>query len=127
MIDHVSIGVRDLHQATRFYQAVLGAVGYTKLEARPATVGFGKTYPEFWINLRATMALVASDCGSHVALRVRTIELVDAFHAAALAAGGTCDGAPGLRPQHGEGYYAGFIRDPEGNRLEAVTFLKADS
>jgi catechol 2,3-dioxygenase-like lactoylglutathione lyase family enzyme len=127
MIDHVSIGVRDLDQATRFYQAVLGAVGYTTLEARPATVGFGKTYPEFWINLRATMAPVASDCGSHVGLRVRTVELVDAFHAAALAAGGTCDGAPGLRPQHGEGYYAGFIRDPDGNRLEAVTFLKADS
>jgi catechol 2,3-dioxygenase-like lactoylglutathione lyase family enzyme len=127
MIDHVSIGVRDLDQATRFYQAVLGAVGYTKLEARPATVGFGKTYPEFWINLRATMAPVTSDCGSHVGLRVRTVELVDAFHAAALAAGGTCDGAPGLRPQHGEGYYAGFIRDPDGNRLEAVTFLKADS
>jgi catechol 2,3-dioxygenase-like lactoylglutathione lyase family enzyme len=127
MIDHVSIGVRDLDQATRFYQAVLGAVGYTKLEARPATVGFGKGYPEFWINLRATMAPVTSDCGSHVGLRVRTIELVDAFHAAALAAGGTCDGAPGLRPQHGEGYYAGFVRDPDGNRLEAVTFLKADS
>ena len=127
MIDHVSIGVRDLDQATRFYQAVLGAVGYTKLEARPATVGFGKGYPEFWINLRATMAPVTSDCGSHVGLRVRTVELVDAFHAAALAAGGTCDGAPGLRPQHGEGYYAGFIRDPDGNRLEAVTFLKADS
>ena len=126
MIDHVSIGVRDLDQATRFYQAVLGAIGYTKLEARPATVGFGKTYPEFWINLRATMAPVTSDCGSHVGLRVRTVELVDAFHAAALAAGGTCDGAPGLRPQHGEGYYAGFIRDPDGNRLEAVTFLRAD-
>ena len=78
-------------------------------------------------NLRSTMAPVTSDCGSHVGLRVRTVELVDAFHAAALAAGGTCDGAPGLRPQHGEGYYAGFIRDPEGNRLEAVTFLKADS
>ena len=127
MIDHVSIGVRDIDQATRFYEAVLGAVGYTKLEARPATVGFGKTYPELWINLRATMAPDASDCGSHVGLRVRTVELVDAFHAAALAAGGTCDGAPGLRPQHGEGYYAGFVRDPDGNRLEAVTFLKADS
>ena len=127
MIDHVSIGVRDLDQATRFYQAVLGALGYTKLAARPATVGFGKTYPEFWINLRATMAPVARDYGSHVGLRVRTVELVDAFHAAALAAGGTCDGAPGLRPQHGEGYYAGFIRDPDGNRLEAVTFLKTDS
>jgi len=55
---------------------------------------------------------------------VRTSELVDAFHAAAVAAGGRCDGAPGLRPQHGEGYYAAFIRDLDGNRVEAVTFLK---
>jgi catechol 2,3-dioxygenase-like lactoylglutathione lyase family enzyme len=127
MIDHVSIAVRDLDQAMRFYQAVLGTIGYAKLEVRRATIGFGKTYPEFWINLRATMAPVAGDCGSHVGLRVRSVALVDAFHAAALAAGGTSDGAPGLRPQHGEGYYAGFIRDPDGNRVEAVTFLKADS
>jgi catechol 2,3-dioxygenase-like lactoylglutathione lyase family enzyme len=71
------------------------------------------------------MAPVEAGDGAHAALRVRTIELVDAFHAAALAAGGSSDGAPGLRPQHGEGYYAAFIRDPDGNRLEAVTFLKA--
>jgi catechol 2,3-dioxygenase-like lactoylglutathione lyase family enzyme len=125
MIDHVSIGVRDLDQAVRFYQVVLGAIGYEKLEARPRTVGFGKKYPEFWVNLRPTMAAVAFDCGAHVALRVRTTALVDAFHAAALAAGGACDGAPGLRPQHGDGYYAAFIRDSDGNRIEAVTFLKS--
>ena len=127
MIDHISIAVRDLDQAMRFYQAVLGAIGYDKLEARPRTVGFGKSYPEFWINLRTAMAPVADDCGAHVGLRVRARELVDAFHAAALAAGGACDGAPGLRSQHGEGYYAAFIRDPDGNRIEAVTFLKTDA
>ncbi len=126
MIDHVSIGVRDLERAARFYQAVLGTIGYEQLEDRAHTVGFGKKYPEFWINLRATMAPVAAESGSHVALRVRTRELVDAFHAAAVAAGGASDGAPGLRPQHGEGYYAAFIRDPDGNRIEAVTFLQAD-
>ena len=125
MIDHVSISVRDLDRAARFYQGVLAAIGYEKLVVRPRTIGFGKAYPEFWLNLRATMAPVEADGGGHVALRVRTIELVDAFHAAALAAGGTSDGAPGLRPQHGEGYYAAFIRDPDGNRIEAVTFLKA--
>jgi catechol 2,3-dioxygenase-like lactoylglutathione lyase family enzyme len=123
MIDHVSVAVRDLDRAARFYEAVLGVIGYMKLEARPATVGFGKKYPELWINLRAAMAPVAGDCGAHVALRVRTTELVDAFHAAALAAGASTDGAPGLRPQHGEGYYAAFVRDPDGNRIEAVTFL----
>jgi catechol 2,3-dioxygenase-like lactoylglutathione lyase family enzyme len=126
MIDHVSIGVRELEQAARFYQAVLGAIGYQRLEDRAHTVGFGKKYPEFWINLRASMLPVAANAGSHVALRVRATELVDAFHAAALAAGGASDGAPGLRPQHGEGYYAAFIRDPDGNRIEAVTFLQAD-
>jgi catechol 2,3-dioxygenase-like lactoylglutathione lyase family enzyme len=125
MIDHISIAVRDLDRSARFYQGVLGAIGYEKLVVRPRTIGFGKAYPEFWLNLRATMAPVEADGGAHVALRVRTIELVDAFHAAALAAGGTSDGAPGLRPQHGEGYYAAFIRDPDGNRIEAVTFLKA--
>ena len=126
MIDHVSVTVSDLGRATRFYEAVLGAIGYQKLEVRPHTVGFGKRYPEFWINLRAAMTPIADDSGAHVALRVRTTELVDGFHGAALAAGGSSNGAPGLRPQHGEGYYAAFIRDPDGNRIEAVTFLKVD-
>jgi catechol 2,3-dioxygenase-like lactoylglutathione lyase family enzyme len=124
VIDHVSVAVRDLERATRFYEAVLGAIGYTKLEVRPSTVGFGKQYPEFWLNLRPAMSPVDADCGAHVGLRVRTRDLVDAFHAVALAQGGTSDGAPGLRPQHGEGYYAAFVRDLDGNRLEAVTFLK---
>jgi catechol 2,3-dioxygenase-like lactoylglutathione lyase family enzyme len=125
MIDHVSVAVRDLERAGRFYTAVLAAIGYERLEVRPHTIGFGKKYPELWINLRAAMATVAADSGAHVGLRVRSTELVDAFHAAALAAGGSSDGAPGLRPQHGEGYYAAFIRDPDGNRIEAVTFLQA--
>jgi catechol 2,3-dioxygenase-like lactoylglutathione lyase family enzyme len=127
MIDHVSVAVRDLERATRFYKAVLGAIGYERLETRPHTIGFGKKYPELWLNLRAAMAPVAPDSGAHVGLRVRSVELVDAFHDAALAAGGASDGAPGLRPQHGEGYYAAFIRDPDGNRMEVVTFLQAQA
>jgi len=125
MIDHVSVAVRDLERAARFYRAVLGAIGYEALAVCPRTIGFGKTYPELWVNLRPDMAAVEDDSGAHVGLRVRTTELVDAFHAAALDAGGGSDGAPGLRPQHGEGYYAAFIRDPDGNRIEAVTFLKS--
>jgi catechol 2,3-dioxygenase-like lactoylglutathione lyase family enzyme len=125
MIDHVSVAVRDLDASARFYQAVLGAIGYQKLVVRPRTIGFGKSYPEFWLNLRASLAPIGADSGAHAALRVRTSELVDAFHAAAVAAGGRCDGAPGLRPQYGQGYYAAFICDPDGNRVEAVTFLKA--
>ena len=124
MIDHISVAVRDLDASAHFYQAVLGAIGYQKLVVRPRTIGFGKSYPEFWLNLRASLAPIGADSGAHAALRVRTSELVDAFHAAAVAAGGRCDGVPGLRPQHGKGYYAAFIRDPDGNRVEAVTFLK---
>lgn len=123
MIDHVSVEVRDLAAAARFYEAVLGVLGMTRLADRPATVGFGKKYPEFWINLRGDMTTVAAGSGAHVCFRAPAADLVDAFHAAALAAGGGDDGAPGLRPRHGEGYYAAFIRDPDGNRIEAVTFV----
>ena len=122
MIDHVSVAVRDIALATRFYELLLATIGITKLDTRPATVGFGKKYPEFWVNLRAEAITAAS--GAHICFRARTTDMVDAFHAAAIVAGGASDGAPGLRPQHGGGYYAAFIRDPDGNRIEVVTFVK---
>lgn len=124
MIDHVSVAVSDLDRSTRFYEAVLAPLGISALERRARTVGFGKAYAEFWINLRAGMAPVQENSGAHVCLRARTTEMVDALHAAALAAGGASAGAPGYRPQHGEGYYAAFVCDPDGNCLEAVTFVK---
>ena len=127
MIDHVSIAVRDLDAAARFYEAVLARIGYAKLEVRPKTVAFGKRYSELWLNHRPEMFAVPPDSGSHLCLRAPTTAAVDAFHAAALAAGGASDGAPGLRPRHGEGYYAAFIRDPDGNRIEAVTFLQTEA
>ena len=123
MIDHVSIAVGDLERSTRFYEEALAPLGYTLREVRAKTVAFGKKYSEFWLNLRADMPVLPDDNGSHIALRASSTDAVKAFHAAALAAGGTSDGLPGLRPQHGEGYYAAFIRDPDGNRIEAVTFL----
>ena len=122
MIDHVSVPVRDLAAAARFYEAVLGVLDIVKLESRPATVGFGKKYSEFWINLRSDMPAAPSNSGAHICFRARTTDLIDAFHAAALKAGGSSDGAPGLRPHHGDDYYAAFIRDLDGNRIEAVTF-----
>lgn len=121
MIDHVSVVVSDIDAATRFYGALLTTIGVIKLETRPTTVGFGKQYPEFWINLRPETILPSS--GAHICFRARTTDMVDAFHEAALVAGGSSDGTPGLRPQHGDGYYAAFIRDPDGNLIEAVTFM----
>jgi catechol 2,3-dioxygenase-like lactoylglutathione lyase family enzyme len=122
MIDHISVGVADLDRAARFYEPVLAALGLARLVSRPATTGFGKNYPEFWLNLRVGMAKVAHDSGTHICLRARTTGDVDAFHAAALAAGGTSGGAPGLRPHDRVKYYAAFVIDPDGNRIEAVTF-----
>ena len=123
MIDHVSVAVRDLDAAMRFYDLLLATLGHARLETRPATAGYGKQYPEFWINLRSSERLSPST-GAHVCFRARSTEIVDAFHAAALAAGGQSDGEPGLRPHHGDGYYAAFVRDLDGNRIEAVTFAK---
>jgi catechol 2,3-dioxygenase-like lactoylglutathione lyase family enzyme len=122
MIDHVSVGVIDLERSGRFYAATLAPLGLLRLITRPATVGFGKTYPEFWINLRAGMAPVEPGSGIHICLRAKSAAEVDAFHAAALNAGGRSDGAPGLRPHDRVRYYAAFVIDPDGNRIEAVTF-----
>ena len=122
MIDHISVGVSDLDRSARFYEAVLAPLGLSRLVTRPATIGFGKAYPEFWINLRAGMAPVPHESGVHICLRARTTSEVDAFHAAALSAGGRSDGGPGLRPHDRVKYYAAFVIDPDGNRVEAVTF-----
>jgi catechol 2,3-dioxygenase-like lactoylglutathione lyase family enzyme len=124
MIDHVSVAVRDLVPAARFYQPLLATLGMSKLREWPdAAIGYGKKYPEFWINKRPAMTAVAADSGMHIALRAPSTEAVDAFHAAALVGGGASDGAPGFRAEYHENYYAAFIRDPDGNRIEAVTFV----
>ncbi len=123
MIDHVSIGVRDLERARQFYGTLLATLGFRELRDWPAAVGYGKKYPEFWINHRP--GLIGSDTGVHVCLRAPTTQAVDAFHAAALQAGASSDGAPGPRPNYSSAYYAAFIRDADGNRIEAVTFVAA--
>ena len=124
MIDHISVAVRDLNEAEAFYAAVLATLGFSKMREWPdAAIGFGKKHPEFWINKRPGMARVAADSGLHICLRAPDTASVDAFHAAALQAGGSSDGSPGVRPHYNARYYAAFVRDLDGNRIEAVTFL----
>ena len=124
MIDHISIAVRDLAASGRFYEAVLSPLGMTRQREWPdAAIGWGKKYPEFWINSRKTMMPVAADSGVHICLRAPDQAAVDAFYDAALAGGGTSDGPPGFRKAYNPRYYAAFIRDPDGNRIEAVTFI----
>lgn len=124
MIDHVSLPVADLARASGFYDAVLAPLGMVRLVTREATVGFGKTYPEVWLNLRP--GVVATDNpGAHVALRAPDAAAVRDFHAAALARGGSDGGAPGDRPAAMTTYFGAFIIDPDGNKVEAVCFPRA--
>lgn len=120
MIDHLSLGAADLDRAARFYDVTLGALGYARLFTHPRAVGYGP--PGARDETFAVLATRdATPCeGTHVAFAAPSREAVDAFHAAALAAGARDEGAPGLRPQHGEGYYAAFARDLDGHRIEAV-------
>jgi catechol 2,3-dioxygenase-like lactoylglutathione lyase family enzyme len=122
MIDHISVGVSDLERSARFYEVLLAPLGLSRVVTRAATIGFGKAYPEFWINLRSGMTPVGPESGVHICLRAKATAEVDAFHAAALEAGGRSDGAPGLRPHDRVRYYAAYVVDPDGNRIEAVTF-----
>lgn len=124
MIDHVSIPVRDLERAIEFYKAALSPLGMRCLVIRDRTAGFGKRYPEFWLNLRDNLTTV-SDPGAHVALRALSEVMVQEFYTAAVTLGGVDDGAPG--PRHGEksDYFGAFIRDPDGNKIEVVTFPKS--
>ena len=122
MIDHISIAVSDLDRSTDFYRAVLQPLGFDLLVERPATMGFGKRYSEFWLNHRPDMAPVAGGTGVHICLRARTKDAVVAFHAAAIEHGGRSDGAPGMRDASTAPYFAAFILDPDGNKIEAATF-----
>ena len=122
MIDHISIAVRDLAASAGAYERILAPLGLRRLVTRDRTVGFGKTYPEFWLNLRDDLAEEREDPGAHVALRARDEAAVRAFHAAALAAGCTSAGEPGPRQGAATTYYGAFIRDRDGNKIEAVNF-----
>ncbi len=125
MIDHVSLSVSDLQRAVAFYERALAPLGLLRLVTRETMVGFGKAYPEVWLNLRAGMVRLPADSGAHICLRARTTAEVDAFHAAAVAAGAMSESAPSLRPHDRVRYYAAFIVDADGNRVEAVTFPQA--
>ncbi len=122
MIDHVSIPVSRLAESADFYERVLRKVGLARLVDRRSTVGFGKNYPEFWLNARRDLAKVPEDTGHHVCLRAPNDAAVKAFHAKALAEGGRDAGEPGFRKAATTVYYGAFIFDLDGNKIEAVTF-----
>jgi len=127
VIDHLSLAVRDLEKSAAFYAAILEPLELTRLVDRGDRIGFGKRYPELWLNARPAMTPISTDTGAHIALRAPSPEAVSAFHAAALAGGGTCDGPPGPRQASMTTYFGAFIRDPDGNRVEAVHFPRTQN
>ena len=121
MIDHVSIAVRDLALSAAFYDEILEPLGMQRLIDDQARVAFGSKYPEVWLNARPNMRRIDPETGAHVCLRARSTDAVDAFHRRAIERGGTDDGGPGLRKATLVTYYAAFVRDPDGNRIEMMT------
>ncbi len=119
MIAHVSIGARDISRARNFYDAALKPLGYTCLSAGEGSLGYGAKEPEFWV-LRAEQPVPPDDrSGLHFCFTAPDRASVDAFHRAALKAGGQDHGKPGLRADYGPNYYAAFAVDPDGYRIEA--------
>jgi catechol 2,3-dioxygenase-like lactoylglutathione lyase family enzyme len=119
MIDHVSIGVRDVAKARVFYDAVLKPLGYARLSTGETSLGYGKKAPALWIGASDHPVPADERSGLHICFQAPDREGVDAFHRAALKTGGRDNGKPGLRKDYGDNYYAAFVVDPDGYRIEA--------
>jgi catechol 2,3-dioxygenase-like lactoylglutathione lyase family enzyme len=119
MINHISIGVRDLDKAGRFYDAALAPLGYQRLFDSAEALGYGADSPTLWV-LRVERPVPADEAsGLHLCFDAASRAGVDRFHAAALKSGARDHGKPGVRKDYGDNYYAAFITDPDGYRLEA--------
>ena len=121
MIAHISIGVKNIDKSKHFYDAALRPLGYKCLRAARTSVGYGYGVDSvfFWI-LSAEHPVPANEkSGLHICFAAPSAAAVDAFHTAALHFGGQDNGAPGLRPRYAADYYAAFIIDPDGYRIEA--------
>ncbi|OXC79999.1 VOC family protein [Caballeronia sordidicola] len=127
LLDHVSIGVPDLDIARRFYDAIMSALGAAKVYDLPHALGYGeRCTPQDCASTYLAVYLdrgVIGDNKRHWCFKAVSRAQVDAFNAAGLAAGGSSDGPPGLRSDYHAGYYAAFLLDPVGNRVEAVCHL----
>jgi catechol 2,3-dioxygenase-like lactoylglutathione lyase family enzyme len=120
LIGHLSFGVRDLARAAAFYDAALGALGFRRVWDSEKGVGYGLEEGKDKLALIPREDAAPPAASFHLAFDAASRDAVDRFHAAALAAGGTCNGPAGFRPRYGAAYYAAFVIDPDGHRLEAV-------
>ena len=125
MLHHLSLGTTNLERAHAFYDPVMQELGLRRTLDVEDAVGYGAGITVFSLNLPADGRAATPGNGVHVAFEVEHRAAVDAFFRVALASGGTEDGAPGLRPEYDPNYYAAFVRDPDGNKIEALTFTAA--
>jgi catechol 2,3-dioxygenase-like lactoylglutathione lyase family enzyme len=119
MIDHLSIGVGDVSRSKVFYDAVLAPLGYRCLSQDAASLGYGQDSIVLWVNHSRSPVPADPESGLHICFAAPTRGSVAEFHAAAVANGGTDNGGPGLREDYGPNYYAAFVIDPDGYRIEA--------
>jgi catechol 2,3-dioxygenase-like lactoylglutathione lyase family enzyme len=122
MLLYTTVGTNDLERAGRFYDAILPLIGYGRQKEAQGEIGYaadGDVRCRFWVVEPFNREPATYGNGATIAFEAPDRASVDAFHAAALAAGGTDEGAPGLRPFHAS-FYAAFVRDPDGNKLVAV-------
>lgn len=122
MIHHVSLGTNDLTRSRAFYDAVMPILGLRLLLAEERSINYGVGDITFSLELPWDGRPAVAGNGIHVAFAAQDRAMVDAFHRAALAAGGSDDGPPGLRPEYDANYYGAFVRDPDGNKIEAVSY-----
>ncbi len=125
ILSHVSVGVSDMARASTFYDVVLGTIGAKRMIEHSEAIAYGREYPEFWINTPLDERPASVGNGSHFAFFAHSKAEVDAFHAAAIAAGATDDGAPGPRPEYGDPFYGCYVRDLDGNKIEATFWDQA--
>jgi catechol 2,3-dioxygenase-like lactoylglutathione lyase family enzyme len=119
MFDHVSIGVSDIPRAGKFYDAALAPLGYTRLSDGAGSLGYGKKGVGLWIGAAKRPVKADMESGLHFCFVAPDRKSVDAFHAAALKTGGKDNGKPGIRADYSPSYYAAFVIDPDGYRIEA--------
>jgi catechol 2,3-dioxygenase-like lactoylglutathione lyase family enzyme len=120
MFDHISIGVRDIARSRAFYDQALAAIGHRRLSASEDSLGYGEEAVAFWIGLSDSPVPDDPKSGLHVCFAAPDRDSVARFHAAALAAGGRDNGKPGIRADYSPDYFAAFVVDPDGYRLEAL-------
>ena len=122
MIHHVSVGTNDLTKSRAFYDAVLPAVGLGLMKSSQQAADYGSGQLIFSVETPVDGQPATAGNGTHIAFAAEDRAMVDRFYAEALANGGSSDGAPGLRPEYDANYYGAFVRDPDGNKIEAVTY-----